>query len=404
MSLVEIYALDLWIDKVFRFLLTLFLSPIKEIQHPSGLAAVTFDNSNFLGAFMALVTPIAFTVAVMLRRTMWPLLFVTCLSGLFASQARGAILSVVPSLLFALILTTRYPKGGAILLTGLAVCGLLNFSLIERTTNRTYKQATKSAPPLSKVAFHLPSPKELEIHVEGLRIKLIQNGNDIRFDLATETNSRLTPIGNGRYRLTDLINISFDYFQSMPMIIFHDLGRRSMPWVATLKGWQVLDKNTLVDPESPPLNLEWLEDRWLSNRVYIWKRTGPLLDSFFGKGPGVFAVDFPQTDYNGKINTGFEWDALVIKPHNMYLQILHGGGILSLSLFLSLIWLSLKNKPGSCPYVLALKSGILAFLGAGFFYDLMPATGPIFWLMVGSLAGQKSIKISRELLPVESLP
>ena len=74
-----------------------------------------------------------------------------------------------------------------------------------------------------------------------------------------------------------------------------------------------------------------------SRRGYIWSRTFPLLSKhlLLGSGPNTFVYEFPNDDYVGMKNVGYD-GSTVTKPHNMFMQIFVQTGLLSLLAFLAL--------------------------------------------------------------------
>jgi len=76
-------------------------------------------------------------------------------------------------------------------------------------------------------------------------------------------------------------------------------------------------------------------EKFATNRGYIWSRTIPLLKEtiIWGKGADTFAIYFPQDDYAGKYNVGFykEGSNIVVdKPHNIYLGTAVNTGVVSM--------------------------------------------------------------------------
>ena len=67
----------------------------------------------------------------------------------------------------------------------------------------------------------------------------------------------------------------------------------------------------------------------LHGRGYIWDRTIPLIKkyAFTGCGPDAFPFVFPQNDLNKVLLSGLPYEELVLKPHNIYLQVLIQLGI-----------------------------------------------------------------------------
>lgn len=136
-------------------------------------------------------------------------------------------------------------------------------------------------------------------------------------------------------------------------------------------------------------------DGLLSDRVYIWSRTIPLLKDNFIKGVGAdnFPIAFPQDDFVGKLNTGWDANMVVDKPHNMYLQIGLNTGVISL-LSLLAAWsiylitsLKIYNKihyDSLEKYVgVACFISIFGYLVAGFFNDQVVSVAPLFWIILG---------------------
>lgn len=124
-----------------------------------------------------------------------------------------------------------------------------------------------------------------------------------------------------------------------------------------------------------------------------------------GQGYGVFAYEFPQTDFVGKqLNWGIS-NVIVEKPHNLFLQIALGGGVWSLVLFLVLVggilrrwhlversgvagaawgdaWV-LGSDLGELVIVGGLGSGIIGYIIAGCVNDSTIFVGPLFWVFGG---------------------
>jgi O-antigen ligase len=78
-----------------------------------------------------------------------------------------------------------------------------------------------------------------------------------------------------------------------------------------------------------------------SGRGYIWSRTFPLIREtlLVGHGADTYAIFFPQNDRVARHNAGFPLDRLIDKPHNMYLHMAVGTGLLSMIAFLAMLGL-----------------------------------------------------------------
>ena len=76
-----------------------------------------------------------------------------------------------------------------------------------------------------------------------------------------------------------------------------------------------------------------------SGRGYIWSRTLPMIKDtiLIGHGADTYSIYFPHNDYIGKYNAGWNINMVVDKPHNMYMHMAVGTGLLSLFAFLILL-------------------------------------------------------------------
>lgn len=166
------------------------------------------------------------------------------------------------------------------------------------------------------------------------------------------------------------------------------------------------DYGRFLDAQNAPYN-SFLDNisSVFSGRGYIWSRTLPLLKDtiLIGTGPDTFVYYFPQDDYAGLSNNGFQ-SQVITKPHNMYLQIAIQTGILSLIAFLG-IYISyiidcIKTYRKSKYIDINEKMGILIAIGtigymiSGLINDSTITVAPIFWTLLG--IGFACNRITRE--------
>ena len=134
-------------------------------------------------------------------------------------------------------------------------------------------------------------------------------------------------------------------------------------------------------------------ERLFGERMYIWSRTLPLLKNhiFLGCGPDTFALEFPQNDQLGRINTNRSlYEEILTKPHSLYLQTALQTGIVSLLCILG-FWLSYfirvfvlsKEKNVGYSMKFALAFSVAGYLIMGLVNDSMTVTAPIFWVLLG---------------------
>nr|MBP3597834.1 O-antigen ligase family protein [Eubacterium sp.] len=131
-----------------------------------------------------------------------------------------------------------------------------------------------------------------------------------------------------------------------------------------------------------------------SRRGYIWSRTFPLLPKYMllGSGPNTFVYEFPNDDYVGMANVGYD-GAIVTKPHNMYLQIFVQTGFLSLVAFfalyvvyfvqcVSLYW-HRKEFSFLAKFGVGIWLGTFGYLVTGLANDSTVCVAPLYWCLLG---------------------
>lgn len=119
-------------------------------------------------------------------------------------------------------------------------------------------------------------------------------------------------------------------------------------------------------------------------RLELWKSTLNLIFSspkifFIGTGPETFPYVF-QNFRNGKLNYSSEWDFVFNKPHNYYLEIWSESGVLSLIVFIVLLYLAFKKLP---EYV---SASIIVFGLSNIFGWPVYSTSLLFWFFLIALS------------------
>lgn len=136
-----------------------------------------------------------------------------------------------------------------------------------------------------------------------------------------------------------------------------------------------------------------------NGRGYIWACTLPLLKNhiILGAGQDNFIYEFPNDDYVGKKNSGFE-RIFISKPHNTFLGIWVQQGLVALLAYLFLYTLFMirvvrmsygknrnvyKHDAGS--YVVTIVTAIAtsSYMAAGLANDTDVGVTPIYWVMLG---------------------
>ncbi|GAE26256.1 hypothetical protein JCM9140_2304 [Halalkalibacter wakoensis JCM 9140] len=159
--------------------------------------------------------------------------------------------------------------------------------------------------------------------------------------------------------------------------------------------------------ENNPFELEPLPERGVgagAGRLFIWDRTFDLIKErpLFGYGMDTLALFFPQND--PEIYANIENYHLVVdKPHNMYIGIGYGAGIIALISFLALVGIHvyrnivyfMKGKLVTEEEFLlvALFGGLFAYLVQAVFNDTIIGSAPIFFVLFGvSVALLREVK------------
>jgi putative inorganic carbon (HCO3(-)) transporter len=127
-----------------------------------------------------------------------------------------------------------------------------------------------------------------------------------------------------------------------------------------------------------------------SFRLFIWKKSLPLVPKYFwvGSGPDTFAYVFP----NDQEKKGFFGDMIVDKAHNEYLQMAITLGVPALLTYLYLLFVILRNAFKAVKNVqldkekillYGLISTIFSYLVQAFFNISTVPVAPIFWAILG---------------------
>jgi len=129
-----------------------------------------------------------------------------------------------------------------------------------------------------------------------------------------------------------------------------------------------------------------------SGRGYIWSRTIPLLNRCLvtGFGADTFMLVFPQDDYAGRYSSGRPLNVYCDKPHNMYLNIAVGTGIVSLFAFITMVGMALNQAfrlSDDKIYIKIIAAGIIGFLFSGLVNDSSICVMPMFYGFLGTMIG-----------------
>ena len=141
-----------------------------------------------------------------------------------------------------------------------------------------------------------------------------------------------------------------------------------------------------------------------SHRLFIWKKSLPLVPEYFwvGSGPDTFDYVFPN-DQEKKNVFG---DMIVDKAHNEYLQMAITLGVPALLTYLYLLLVILRNAFKAVKKVqvdkekvslYGLISTIFAYLVQAFFNISTVPVAPLFWSILGITMAVSTLYLKREM-------
>lgn len=139
-----------------------------------------------------------------------------------------------------------------------------------------------------------------------------------------------------------------------------------------------------------------------SGRVYIWTYILDLVKERPIQGYGMDSLMYNFQHYNIDARANLETEAVIVdKPHNMYIGVLYGAGIVGFIVFMVLVltstWISLKQvfKPqGQNMLMTVLSIGVLAFFFQAIFNDSLPGISGVMFLVCGILINSVFSKIN----------
>ncbi len=146
-----------------------------------------------------------------------------------------------------------------------------------------------------------------------------------------------------------------------------------------------------------------------SSRLFIWKKTLPLLKDFFwiGSGPDTFEFIFPATPEEREIYLG-DANIIVDKAHNEYLQIAVTLGTPALLVYLLFVFSILSRAfqavkraaDNEKVILLGLISVVIGYLIQAFFNISTVPVAPIFWALLGITLAKSESLLRKNTLPV----
>ena len=394
-------------------------------SEPAYTVSSTIGNSNYVGTYSVIMLPCAVSIVFyeqdFAKRACFLLLFIgSALFLLFGSMSGAAFgAAFIAAAVFAVFMRREIIKQYKWFIA-LMVYGIFIFLLINSYSKGLLLEELKKMYP-----FHNENGNKLyfeDVNLSGesasiktnrwtLNIKCDNDGfgfsDELGKPVAVQKDHEMQKLYFfDRYTgITGLLREN-EEFQWLML----DIEGKDIEFVKYDGKLHVVGYNGLItDIEHPETFGFKGRESFASGRGYIWSRALPLLKKavFLGYGPDTFTYIFPQNDIAGKLNYGAIW-VIIGKPHNWYLQVALGSGILSLVFLLCFIlWFIIKsmkllaarshqrNNGGNSEervFLCAALSAVIGYLAAGVFNDSVVAVSPIFWMMLGF--GIRMLKIS----------
>lgn len=129
-----------------------------------------------------------------------------------------------------------------------------------------------------------------------------------------------------------------------------------------------------------------------TDRLNIWGKTIELIDNpILGNGFDTLPYKIISEGKHGTLNS---FGDTIDKPHNWYITVLYGSGIVGLVGLVGTILILIKGAFYSCvdrkenKYLYIFTIGVLAYTIQGIFNDSFTGTSVIFWVFAGLVANQ----------------
>lgn len=373
---------------------------------------MTLYNPNYVGVFTTLLLPISLVMCISndnaKNRISWIIISLALFISTLGSGSKTFLLALFAVVALAILVFRRYifkhikPVIVSVLL--IVVCSVIYFA----STNVNLFQYVGRALTLKQEEYNLTDVQMNSDHVQFtykgniLKVSYYMMPEGTYFTYMDESGTLLDSYVDGVNRIV----IADERFEGLSFGIYSDengdnpmaaaiVNNTPLYFKSTEQGYvyinAALKEDKIVQAES---SLFTGYESFASGRGYIWSRTIPLLKDYLilGSGADSFSLVFPQNDYLGKFNAGYN-TLIVTRPHNMYLQIGVQQGMLSLVIFLlvcaiyllqsiKLYWkINLNNR--TAIFGVGIMLGIFGYLISGIANDSTVAVAPLFWALLG---------------------
>lgn len=321
------------------------------LQHDTGAVTWFFSNQNYTSFFM--IFPICvFAMSCIAEEDMKKKLFYAALTGLmmfslWQAASLGGMVGIAVAVVVALLIAgseniLKWKKSiGLLFLAGVISVGA-SLPVIMREVEsgsvagnllglRTvFADEVKEAQPLrfERIEDIITDGANVTFVFESETITIVTENNAVK----SVTTAAGAPVAedNGLMRVDTTL-----HEETGVTLVNVETAKKT--WVFGIVEdavWFVTPKGSLIPlHEVERMGFEGNE-KFATNRGYIWSRTLPLLKDtvLFGHGADTYEIYFPQDDFAGKYNVGNYnngQNIVVDKPHNMYLGTAVNTGLIS---------------------------------------------------------------------------
>jgi len=373
---------------------------------------LTLYNPNYVGVFVALVFPITVMLCIgykdFKQKALWGILSVVVFLLGLGCGSKAFLISIVITLVLGSILYAKkhwkrlIPVGlGCVLLLAVLI-GYMNY--IQTDIFQYVKNAMTPQENDYSIEDFIIHEDYVELIYEGtsLYIQMLTQNGQIFF-YVTDANGTIiqtymdenlkTKLNDKRFE--DISIALYSGYDEYAFVGEIQIGTDKYAFAKGLEGYTYMNyiykPDTIVTAEAGVFQNY---DSLYSGRGYIWSRTIPLLKYhlLLGSGADTFTLEFPQNDYVGKNNAGYD-NLVITKPHNIYLQIGVQYGMIALIAFCTMagiyvlqsLKLCMRSNFDDLYSCLALGNflGITGYGIMGISNDSCVALAPIAWLLLG---------------------
>lgn len=393
---------------------------VKSIDFTFGAAKTiygTLYNTNYVGVYMSMVFSLACTILILSKEAKIKIIsgIVSILSfiNLLGSASKTGMISIALYILLLIIFfRIQIFKRWKISILVISLFTILAYGFNHYNDDFLKKRIISIRNILTTTEESNLKDIKLEnnlarILVDDYEIKIVFGSNGFAF-FDKDNQSLDTRYNDEKSRYTF---IKEPYNKNVFQLVNYNENLVLSSWILTNKGWSIFylavnsegqfrvltpSGESIRDGKAPYWGFEGREG-FASGRGYIWSRSIPLLKDtvFIGHGPDTYALYFPQDDYLGKLQSGQLIQAVVDKPHNIYLQTAINTGILSListiAIFVIYIGSSIKVYIKKKEYNnlleiagISIFFAICSYLMMGFLNDSVVSVAPVFWTLLGT--------------------